>query len=181
MSDNYLAVISFWFETLTTKDWWRKDEQLDELIRAKFSSLHSRVAQGEMENWRVFDEGRLAEIIVLDQFSRNMFRDQPGAFAYDQKALQLAYLAVESGILERFEERERQFILMPYMHSESLAVHEQALPLFTRYCSKSTLSFEKRHASIIERFGRYPHRNQVLGRESTPQEMEFLTRPGSSF
>ena len=110
-----------------------------------------------------------------------MFRDQAAAFAFDKLARELSWEAIEAGILERLDPQARSFVLMPLMHSESLAEHQRALPLFERFSSESTVDFEKRHLAIIERFGRYPHRNEVLGRESSREEVKFLQQPGSSF
>jgi uncharacterized protein (DUF924 family) len=124
---------------------------------------------------------RLAEIIVLDQFSRNMYRDTPQSFAYDVIALVLAQEAVAQGAHRELALPKRSFVLMPYMHSESLLVHEQAMQLFDQPGLEDDLDFERRHKSIIERFGRYPHRNAILGRTSTAEELEFLKQPGSSF
>ena len=118
---------------------------------------------------------------MLDQFSRNMFRDQARAFSYDGMARDRAREAVAAGTLGRLQENQRSFLLMPFMHSEELEDHRFALPLFEQYCSENTVDFEKRHAAIIERFGRYPHRNEILGRTSSARELEFLSRPGSSF
>ncbi len=178
---NDVDILKFWFETLSPKDWWRKNETLDAQIRNEFGAIHEDAAEGKTLAWRKTDEGRLAEIIVLDQFSRNMFRGQPGSFAYDTLALDLSRAAVEGGALTRLDQEKASFLLMPYMHSESLADHHEGLPLFGQYCSEGTLDFERRHASIIERFGRYPHRNEILGRDSTPEELEFLKQAGSSF
>ena len=125
--------------------------------------------------------GRLAEIIVLDQFSRNLFRDSPAAFAQDLAAVCLAQEAVRLPVFAAMKEEERHFILMPLMHSESRAIHTQAAALFERYTSESASDFELRHKAVIDRFGRYPHRNAVLGRESTAEEQDFLSRSGSSF
>jgi uncharacterized protein (DUF924 family) len=181
MAINHTNVLNFWFETLSPHDWWRKNENLDAQIKNKFSRIHELVASDKTMAWRDTDEGRLAEIIVLDQFSRNMFRGQAASFAYDIQALELSKAAVDVGAHTRLDQSKTSFVLMPYMHSESLADHQAALPLFEQYCSESTLDFERRHAAIIQRFGRYPHRNAILGRESTPEEIAFLNQPGSSF
>jgi len=124
-------------------------------------------------------EGRLAEILVLDQFSRHIHRDTPGAFAQDPMALALAQEAVALGIDQDLEKSRRHFLYMPYMHSESLVIHDRALELFEAL--GVAVDFEIRHRDIIERFGRYPHRNETLGRKSTAEEIEFLKQPGSSF
>jgi len=132
-------------------------------------------------DWRSNALGRLAEIIVLDQFSRNIFRDQSSAFAWDAQALVLAQEAVTAGALEQLESSQQAFLIMPYMHSESKMIHEQAIKLFSRPGLEFNLDFEKRHKVIIDRFGRYPHRNEILGRQSTAEEQEFLKQPGSAF
>lgn len=177
----YTDILTFWFETLSPKDWWRKNETLDVQIKRQFGEVHEKVVQGQTASWRDTDEGRLAEIIVLDQFSRNMFRGQPESFAYDAQALELCKAAVKSGTHIRLDQSMVSFLLMPYMHSESLAEHQAGLPLFEQYCSEGTVDFEHRHAAIIKRFGRYPHRNDILDRKSSPEELSFLTEAGSSF
>jgi uncharacterized protein (DUF924 family) len=131
--------------------------------------------------WRTTAEGRLAEIIVLDQFSRNVYRDTPRAFAQDVPALVLAQELVASGQDRSLSIAQRTFAYMPYMHSESALVHVQAVALFSQPGMEDNLNFELRHKAIIDRFGRYPHRNAVLGRPSTPEELAFLSEPGSSF
>ena len=130
---------------------------------------------------RASPEGQLAEILVLDQFSRNMFRDDSRAFAQDVLALVLAQEAVRSGADQSLSPTERAFLYMPYMHSESAAIHVEAVRLFDQPGLKGNLEFEHRHKAIIDRFGRYPHRNAVLGRDSTAEEREFLKQPGSGF
>jgi uncharacterized protein (DUF924 family) len=120
-------------------------------------------------------------VIVLDQFSRNMFRNQPQAFAWDPLSLALAQEAVAVGADQELTPQERSFLYMPYMHSESLIIHQVAIKLFEANGIEGNLKFEIAHMKIIERFGRYPHRNQILGRTSTPKELEFLKQPGSSF
>lgn len=174
-------VIEFWFGELDSKDWWRKSAELDALIAARFGDLLKQAAACELWAWRQTPSGRLAEIVVLDQFSRNIHRDQPGSFAQDPLALALAQEAVACGADQQLEARQRAFVYMPYMHSESLAVHQQALALFNDPALGFNLDFERKHLAIIERFGRYPHRNAILGRASTEQERAFLDEPGSSF
>jgi len=126
-------------------------------------------------------EGRLAEIILLDQFSRNLYRNSPLAFACDPLALGLAQEAIRAGVEAELTPVQRSFLYLPFMHSESLAIHQVALQLYERNGLESNLEFERLHKSIIERFGRYPHRNAVLGRQSTAEELAFLQEPGSSF
>lgn len=175
-------VLSFWFSELKPEQWFNGGAELDALVSQRFTAVLQRAAAGELEAWRASAQGRLAEIIVLDQFSRNLYRNSPKAFAQDGMALALSQEAVRSGALQQLDdEQQRSFLLMPYMHSESALVHEQAVPLFRDFTGGETYRFELLHKDIIDRFGRYPHRNAVLGRESTAEELEFLQQPGSSF
>ncbi|MBW6392368.1 MULTISPECIES: DUF924 family protein [Halomonadaceae] len=175
------AVIAFWFEELAPVQWFRKDAELDEAIRRRFAALHDAAAAGELWRWRATPRGRLAEILVLDQFSRNLYRDDPRAFAQDAMALVLAQEAVSQGLDGDLDVTWRSFLYMPYMHSESLKVHDEALRLFDQPGLEDNLRFEYLHRDILLRFGRYPHRNAILGRESSAEELAFLTEPGSSF
>ena len=174
------SVLDFWFREIDPKLWWVHDPSFDDVIRSRHGALLERAAAGELYPWRTSARGRLAEIIVLDQFSRNAFRDTPRMFAQDAAALVLAQEAVAAGALADLELPERAFLLMPYMHSESRAIHAVAEPLFREHAPKN-VEFELKHKAIVDRFGRYPHRNAVLGRASTPEELEFLKQPGSSF
>ncbi|MEX1220488.1 MAG: DUF924 family protein [Idiomarina sp.] len=174
-------VLDFWFEELKPEMWWRKDADLDEQIKKRFHELLEQAQQGELFSWRETPAGRLAEIIVLDQFSRNIYRDQPESFAQDAIALVLAQEAVASDVHKHLSQQQRAFLLLPYMHSESALIHEQAVPLFKEFTQQTNYDFELKHKVIIDKFGRYPHRNEVLGRRSTVEEIEFLKQPGSSF
>ena len=175
-------VIRFWFEEATPSQWFTKDEAFDREIETRFSDTYKAAMAGETAEWRRHPEGRLAEILVLDQFSRNMFRDSAKAFAGDERALMLAKECVAAGDDLRLSGKQRYFIYLPYMHSESKAVHARAIWLFLKLPLSdwwSWISYEYKHKRIIDRFGRYPHRNEVLGRVSTPDEEEFLrTHPG---
>ena len=175
------AVLRFWFEEIEPDFWWVKSADFDRVIAERFGALHTAAARCELFAWRSSTEGRLAEIIVLDQFSRNLHRDSPLAFACDPLALALAQEAVAANAPAQAEPARRPFFYMPYMHSESPAIHAVALALFEDPAAHENLDFERRHKAIIDRFGRYPHRNAVLGRASTPEEIEFLKTPGSSF
>lgn len=177
----YREIIKFWFEEVEPKQWWSKDAELDQLIVTRFSSTHEMAVRCELSGWRKNADGRLAEIIVLDQFSRNMFRGTPLAFAYDSLALVLAQEAISAGADQLLEPMKRTFIYMPFMHSESLLIHEEAVELFRLNGQQGNLDYEIRHKQIIEKFGRYPHRNAILGRDSTAEEIIFLQQPGSSF
>ncbi len=174
-------ILNFWFAELTPKQWFAKDPALDQQIRERFALCHAQVVAAESFHWRSTAAGRLAEIIVLDQFSRNLFRDDPRAFAQDPQALVLAQEAVACGADAELDLMQRAFLYMPYMHSESARIHEEAVRLFSLPGLENNLRFEHRHKAIIDRFGRYPHRNAVLGRTTTEEEQEFLQQPGSSF
>ena len=177
----YQQIVSFWFEEIEPALWWKKDEVFDALLVERFADTHTRATRCELFKWREEPEGRLAEIIVLDQFSRNMFRDSALAFATDPMSLTLSQEAIACGADQALTPQQRSFLYMPFMHSESLEIHELAVELFTKNGIQSNLDFEFSHKKIIEQFGRYPHRNKVLGRQSTAEELRFLTRPGSSF
>lgn len=173
--------MNFWFDEIEPSMRWKKDEAFDALLIKRFSETHGRACRCELFEWRRHPQGRLAEIIVLDQFSRNMFRDSALAFVNDALALALSQEAIASGAEEALTAEQRSFLYMPFMHSESLPIHELAVELFRKNGIQSNLEFEFRHKEIIEKFGRYPHRNKLLGRQSTAEELEFLAGPGSSF
>ena len=175
------SVLYFWFEEIQPAAWWKKDAAFDALIAERFGAVLDSARVGELYAWRESAAGALAEVIVLDQFSRNIFRDRAEAFAQDALALVLAQEALRRGLDMQLAEKRRHFLYMPYMHSESRAIHEEAVRLFTALGDASVLDFEMRHKAIIDRFGRYPHRNAVLGRVSTAEEIAFLAMPGSSF
>jgi uncharacterized protein (DUF924 family) len=174
-------IIKFWFEEIETSQWWKKDAEFDQLISDRFSAIHKRASRCELYDWRETAEGRLAEIIVLDQFSRNMYRDYPRSFSNDALALALSQEAIRMGADKEVSTRKRSFIYLPFMHSESAIIHEVAVDLYTALGREENLKFELKHKAIIDRFGRYPHRNEVLGRISTEEEIAFLSKPGSSF
>ena len=174
-------ILRFWFDDTPPERWWKVDPAFDALLREKFLATLVQAAAGELHAWRGDARGRLAEVIVLDQFPRNIHRDTPLAFASDPMALALSQEAVRAGALAQLEAIERSFLLMPWMHSESAAIHALADPLFRDHAPADNHAFELRHKAIIDRFGRYPHRNAILGRSSTPEELSFLQQPGSSF
>ncbi len=175
------SILQFWFQEISPSQWWKVDPDFDELVRVRFSEIHRQASQAELFNWRSEAAGRLAEIIVLDQFSRNIYRGTGQAFATDSLALALAQEAVSRGSDRDLAPEQRAFMYMPYMHSESTVIHEVAERLFRENTPKSNYDFELRHKAIIDRFGRYPHRNAVLGRQSTAEEAAFLIGPGSRF
>jgi len=174
-------ILSFWFKEIEPKKWFVKNLAFDQLLIERFSGVHDQARQCELFEWRNTAEGCLAEVIILDQFSRNMFRDTPDAFASDSLALALAQSAIASGKDKDLTPEQRTFLYMPFMHSESLKIHDVAIKLFTDNGIQGNVDFELKHRDIIEKYGRYPHRNSILGRISSPEEIEFLEQPGSSF
>lgn len=174
-------IISFWFAEIEPRQWFEKNSNFDQTIKDRFEAVYHQIVNQKHQDWLETAEGTLAYIIVLDQFSRNMFRDQPEAFAVDPQALGAAQHAVKQGFDQTLTEKQRAFMYMPFMHSENPEVHKTAVELFTAHGNAMNLEYEYKHKAIIDRFGRYPHRNKILGRESTSEELEFLKEPSSSF
>jgi len=175
------AVLSFWFVTHNEDDWFGAKPEFDAELARHFTATHAFVASGNATAWRTSPDGRLAEIIVLDQFSRQLFRERPEAFATDPLALSLARELVATGGDLTLEPRRRMFAYLPYMHSEDLAVHAEAAPLFSAYGDEKFSDFERRHIETLERFGRYPYRNEALGRPSTPEELDYISSGNGMF
>lgn len=172
-------VLTFWFIQHGPKDWFSVSPELDHEIREKFFEVHQAITRGEAASWHSDIHGRLGEIIVLDQFSRNMFRGTPEAFASDDLALTCSRKIAGDEAFPKLSPEERHMALMPFMHSESQDAHKEALRHFTALENPDALRYEIVHKDIIDRFGRYPHRNAVLNRVSTREEIEFLkTHPG---
>jgi uncharacterized protein (DUF924 family) len=174
-------ILDFWFGELNNQQRFAKDNALDSQMRDRFGPVLQAASRGELFKWRTTPQGRLAEIIVLDQFSRNIHRGTVAAFAQDAQALVLAQELVASGQDYVLDAGQRTFAYMPYMHSESRLIHVQAVALFSQIGLEGSLAFEHRHKAIIDQFGRYPHRNAAIGRTSTAEELTFLSQPGSSF
>ena len=177
----HTEILQFWFDEINSSQWWTKDEQFDRLIIERFAGVHSKAVQCELFEWRQTADGRLAEIIVLDQFSRNMFRGSALSFTYDSLALALSQEAISVGADHKLNSSQRHFLYMPFMHSESLEIHEIAIELFKKSGNQDHLNYEIKHRNIIQEFGRYPHRNKILGRVSTAEEIKFLKNPDSGF
>lgn len=193
-------VLSFWFgplkldgrahEELSAR-WWQKDPEFDREIFEKFGGLHAQLNAGRRPDWTYSPHGLLAAIIVLDQFSRNIFRNTAGMFAADEQALGLSFEGIALGYDRKLRVAERAFLYMPLMHSERLDVQNRCVDLFDRFASEQTgdvaedlkvqVRFAILHRDIVKRFGRFPHRNVLLDRESTPEELEFLKEENSSF
>jgi len=174
-------VLRFWFEELSPEQWFAGGEELDAEIVKRFSDIHSEVAAGEFWKYRTDAHAYLAEVIVLDQFSRQLFRDTAQAFSYDGQALVLAQQAIAAGLHNELSDDEKQFLYMPFMHSESKEMHTEALKLFESLGKEESLKYEKIHKDIIDQFSRYPHRNKQLDRTSTPEEVEYLANNQESF
>jgi uncharacterized protein (DUF924 family) len=197
---DYEGVLEFWFGPLDARGvaseaksraWFEKNASFDREIEQRFGALHAELARGEKEEWLSSSRGSLAAVIVLDQFSRNMFRNTKQMFESDPRALAIATALVDSGQDRKLAFTERGFVYMPFMHSERLEDQDRCVALFQslrdehvgelRERCQDNLGYAERHRDIIRRFGRFPHRNAILGRESTPEELEFLKQPGSSF
>jgi uncharacterized protein (DUF924 family) len=174
-------IVSFWFETLKPEDWYRKNPAIDAEITRRFAATYASLRNSLPPEWIAEPKGMLAAILVLDQFPRNMFRDDSRAFATDRAALRLAKRAIGDGLDMRLPPEQRAFIYLPFQHSEARDDQARSIELFTALGAPLNLDFARRHEAIIERFGRFPHRNSLLGRSSTPEELAFLREPGSSF
>jgi uncharacterized protein (DUF924 family) len=198
--DHYSEILSFWFghgvsnlDVMNEKSslWWKKDKDFDQEIRDKFESSLIRFANDDLEDWLREPHGVLAIIILADQFSRNIYRDMPDAFAFDAKARLLVHDGINKGTDTQLRLIEQVFFNMPLMHSEAMEDQILSISQFEKIVGKAqgeeidrlegNVKYAIAHKDIIERFGRYPHRNAILGRESTPEEIEFLGQPGSSF
>jgi uncharacterized protein (DUF924 family) len=176
------ALLTFWFVETSPRQWFAKDPAFDALVTARFSSLSRAAIDGALSPWQDAPESALALVLLLDQVPRQIWRDSALAFAGDPQALALALDALERGWIDAEPERaRRQFWLMPLMHAEDLAVQDQSLPLFEQFSDPRTTDFARRHREVIARFGRFPHRNRALGRESSAEELAFLQTPGSGF
>ena len=193
-------VLGFWFgelDALGSADsthrarWWVKDPAFDKSIRDRFEALHQAALRGEKDLWLASARGYLATLVLLDQFPRNMYRDSAGMYASDERAVALAHAGIEAGLDQELAGDLRVFCYLPLMHSEELALQELCVKLFETYSDKApaaqaaglkkNLDFAIAHRDIVQRFGRFPHRNALLGRESTAAELAFLKEPGSSF
>lgn len=176
-------VVAFWFQESTPEQWFKKDPAFDAAIRDRFWDTHRAAAAGQLDRWADTADGLMAVVLVLDQFSRNLFRDSPEAYAQDAKALQLARAGIARGFdLEVEPPDHRVFLYLPFEHSENLADQDEAV----RLCEERTedprfLDFAHRHRDVIQTYGRFPHRNAVLGRANTPAEEEYLAQPGAGF
>lgn len=171
------AILEFWIEAGPDK-WFKKDEEFDRQIAECFGALHDAAAAGACDHWQESAKGAMALVIVLDQFPRNIHRDTPRAFATDAKGLAVAKEAIERGFDEGFEPPLRRFLYMPFMHAEDPAMQQRCIELCQAAGDEEGVKYARIHAEIIERFGRFPHRNRILGRETSPEEQRFLDQGG---
>ena len=175
-------VLNFWFAEDMDRKWYMKDPEFDQEVERRLLPLYEKASRGELKNWEDTVEGCLALCILMDQAPRNLFRDNPKAFATDSSALAIAQLVVTKGWDKSLTQRERSFIYVPFEHSENLSDQEKSLELYRALDERPDwYIYAEKHEVIIRRFGRFPHRNKTLGRESTVEETEFLKQPGSSF
>jgi uncharacterized protein (DUF924 family) len=172
-SDWAASIVRYWFEELQPEAWFRKDERVDAAILERFGEAYQQLAQIRPEQLQTALEC-LAAVIALDQFPRNMFRGLPRAFATDALALSIAQRAIASGWDQQLTQQQRLFLYMPFQHSEDRAVQARSIELFTQLGLADNLDYAQRHKQIIDRFGRFPHRNAVLGRQSTTEELQFI-------
>ncbi len=172
-------ILAFWRKAGTDR-WYKKDDAFDADVRRRYFDLWQRASAGKLSEWETSDEGALALVIVLDQFPRNMFRGQAQAFASDGKARDVAARAIARGADARIDPQLVEFLYMPFMHSEHLADQLRCVELFRSAPNPDNLRYAEEHAEIIRRFGRFPHRNRLLGRATTAEEQAFLEAGGFS-
>ena len=180
MYSNPQAIIDFWFDEESKRRLAAQSNYLDAQIRALFMETWQAASDGELWEWRNTQQGRLAEIIVLDQFSRHLFRGKPEAYAQDKMALILAQEAVRQSAFPRMEIEQRYALLLPFMHSENRVIHTHAVNLFERYTTPEAVALEMKHKTVIDHFGRFPSRNAILGRKNTEQETAFLAQSAAN-
>ena len=170
-------ILAFWREAGYDR-WYRKDGAFDDEVRRRFFGLWQEAAAGKLSSWEASDDGALALVIVLDQFPRNMFRDDARTYASDALAREIAGRAIGRGVDARIDPKLLEFLYMPFMHSEELPDQLRCVELFRKSGNTKNLKYAEDHADIVRRFGRFPHRNPVLGRATTPEEQAFLDGGG---
>ncbi|MGB6397020.1 MAG: DUF924 family protein [Bradyrhizobium sp.] len=171
-----MDILAFWFSDKSRPKWFANDPSFDGVVSARYGAILQAAKRGELFQWRETIRGRLAEIIVLDQFSRNIHRGTATAFESDAQALVLAQEAVRDETRFELTPDEKAFLYMPFMHSESAVIHEEGARLFSEVGLESHLAYEEEHRLVIQRFGRFPHRNAILGRASTAEEDVYLAQ-----
>lgn len=183
MRDSKHEILHFWFEETQSQQWFYKDPQFDALVRDRFSIVHQMAKEGLCDAWQGDEDGCLALTIVLDQFPRHMYRGKPESFAADKKALLTAKYAISRGYDQIMSPVKRGFLYLPFQHSEELHDQKRSVELYgaMKDVNPTGYDYAVRHLKVIEKYGRFPHRNEILGRESTPEEIEYLAQPGSGF
>jgi len=181
MTDPIASVLSFWFETLEPKDWFMSSEKTDDAIRNRFADLYSDAQAGRLDHWMDTADGALALVILLDQFPRNMFRNTARMYGSDEQAMDVSRRAVAENLDKKVPKERRIFLYLPFEHSENLEDQDFCCDLVKTLGDETYLDYAEAHRRVIRRFGRFPHRNAILGRESTAEEVEFLKEEGSSF
>ncbi|MGE5794421.1 MAG: DUF924 family protein [Bacteroidota bacterium] len=192
MTAHWSEILAFWFGAADSSElgryrrqWFEKSDGFDALCRERFLATHEAAAAGRLDGWAERPLAALALVVTLDQFPRNMFRGTPRAFATDAQALVVARGIVSRGLDAAYVPAQRWFAYLPFEHAEDLAVQRESLAVYERLrgdpASASPIAYAQRHYAVIERFGRFPHRNAILGRGSTPAELDFLATPGSAF
>ena len=174
-------IITFWFEEISPEQWFKKDKKFDAMLLERAGTTVIKALNGQLDRWSKTSTGSVSLVILLDQFTRNIFRDTPKAFSGDEMALVLSQKSINSEWFAHLSIVYKQFLLMPMMHSEDISMQEKSLPLFKQHTNKRTYEFAVKHRDIIAKFGRFPHRNLILSRPSTEEELIFLNQPGSSF
>ena len=174
-------ILTFWFHEIEPKRWWKKDKKFDELLRYRFLNIYYDAINSKLKSWRISEKGRLAEIIVIDQFSRNLFRDKPDAYYHDSLAIFLSKELIHLKLHQKLNKNKKIFTFMPLMHSEIFEDQIISLSLYSNLGIKENFLSALKHFNIIRKFGRFPHRNKILNRKSTDEELAFLKTPGSSF
>ena len=174
-------IITFWFEEISPEQWFKKDKEFDAMLLERAGTTVIKALNGQLDRWSKTSTGSVSLVILLDQFTRNIFRDTPKAFSGDEMALVLCQKSINSKWFSELSMTFKQFLLMPMMHSEDISIQEKSLPLFKQHANNRTYEFAVKHRDIIAKFGRFPHRNQILNRPSTEEELMFLNEPGSSF
>ncbi|MGB1964461.1 MAG: DUF924 family protein [Candidatus Puniceispirillales bacterium] len=183
--ESIATILSFWFDEIEPKQWFIKDTNFDNQIKVRFEPLVKRALAGQLDSWSETAEGNLALILLLDQMTRNIYRNMPMSFAGDDMALAFSLKGIDRNdhttLTDDADNNRLKFLFMPMMHAEDLAIQDKSLPLFKTYCDEQTYKYAVLHRDIIARFGHFPHRNAILGRPSTDEEIAFLKERNSSF
>jgi uncharacterized protein (DUF924 family) len=170
-----IEIIDFWYSDPMRKCWFSSTPELDKQIRDRYEQVWIKSSKGEYDEWENTPEGSLALVIVLDQFPLNMFRGEAKSFQTEKKAIEVALSAINRGFDKKLEKERLSFLFMPLMHSENIDHQELSVKLFKKYELKNNIRFAEHHRDIVKKYGRFPHRNQILGRESSEAEMEYLS------